>query len=395
MTKNIKVYFLAHKFHLTQHIGVLEAVRGSHRCTFEKNVAAADLMLVESSHLTDSRLLKLLEEYPEKPMIIINKADTARLSPTARTALSYPNVKFVYSGAVFKDKSLYNSPLPVQKGYEDHTCPLDRACDYHHFPTGYYNIILNETFKEFVEEDISKIWEDVSLELLDKIKCGPHTWMINPDPAHRFELYNKLHWDRMYDLKDEQRSVVINYIAQSWRGVPLIGTHRRSCIEEVQRILRSHYLEGAVNHYHATTEEGMKVTYQEPDGTILRGIDGTLTPVAEYQQLMEKSRIVVSPWGGGEWCQRDAEAMYAGAVLIKPLTDHIDIQPSIFQEGKTYVPCKVDFSDLEEKVLHILHNWSSYKPMRLEALKTIKTAWDLDKRINLLHNDLDIIFGGE
>jgi hypothetical protein len=89
---------------------------------------------------------------------------------------------------------------------------------------------------------------------------------------------------------------------------------------------------------------------------------GRVLPPEEYATLMRRSRICVSPWGWGETAFRDYEAMYAGCVLIKPRTDFIDSYPPI--DTRHYVPCAVDFSDLQEKVDHVLARWDHYAEMR-------------------------------
>jgi len=77
-------------------------------------------------------------------------------------------------------------------------------------------------------------------------------------------------------------------------------------------------------------------------------------PQKQYQQEMIASKICVSPFGYGEICWRDFEAVAYGCLLFKPSMDHVDSQPDIFQALRTYVPVKWDFSDLENKIDHYL-----------------------------------------
>jgi hypothetical protein len=67
-----------------------------------------------------------------------------------------------------------------------------------------------------------------------------------------------------------------------------------------------------------------------------------------YYQEMRSSRICVSPFGYGELCWRDFEAVLMGSLLIKPDMSHIRTEPNIFIPGETYVPVRWDFSDLAE-----------------------------------------------
>ena len=80
--------------------------------------------------------------------------------------------------------------------------------------------------------------------------------------------------------------------------------------------------------------------------------------VSPTQYLLElrNSKICFSPFGYGEGCHRDYEAVYGGALLLKPDMAHIQTNPDIFIPFKTYVPIDWRFIDLEAKVRHYLHH---------------------------------------
>jgi hypothetical protein len=69
-----------------------------------------------------------------------------------------------------------------------------------------------------------------------------------------------------------------------------------------------------------------------------------------YLNEMRASKICFSPFGYGEVCWRDYEAIMSGAVVLKQDMSHIETNPDIFVPWKTYVPIKWDLSDFEEKV---------------------------------------------
>jgi hypothetical protein len=64
---------------------------------------------------------------------------------------------------------------------------------------------------------------------------------------------------------------------------------------------------------------------------------------------MLHSRATLSPWGWGEYCYRDYQAIYAESVLIKPDTSFSDTWPALIP-NKHYIVCKNDFSDLKDCV---------------------------------------------
>jgi hypothetical protein len=67
-----------------------------------------------------------------------------------------------------------------------------------------------------------------------------------------------------------------------------------------------------------------------------------------YYEEMRRSRICVSPFGYGEICWRDFEAVLMGSLLVKPDMNHVRTEPNIFIPEETYVPVRWDFSDLAE-----------------------------------------------
>jgi hypothetical protein len=89
---------------------------------------------------------------------------------------------------------------------------------------------------------------------------------------------------------------------------------------------------------------------------VVIGTNGALGP-GLYLPMMLQTSIAVSPWGLGEYSYRDYEAILAGAVLVKPDSDHIaTFAPDIYQAGKYYAPCAADFSNLYDVVRSIMSN---------------------------------------
>ncbi len=74
----------------------------------------------------------------------------------------------------------------------------------------------------------------------------------------------------------------------------------------------------------------------------------------QYFSEIKSSKICFSPFGHGEGCHRDYEAVFGGALLFKPDMSHIETYPDIFVPYKTYVPLSWHFGDLEEKARHFV-----------------------------------------
>jgi len=73
------------------------------------------------------------------------------------------------------------------------------------------------------------------------------------------------------------------------------------------------------------------------------------TSQGAYNREIASSKIVLSPFGWGELCLRDFEAVLAGALLMKPDMSHLETWPDIFVPDETYAPFAWDASDLVEK----------------------------------------------
>ncbi|WP_306151004.1 glycosyltransferase [Roseovarius sp. MMSF_3281] len=86
----------------------------------------------------------------------------------------------------------------------------------------------------------------------------------------------------------------------------------------------------------------------------LRVAKGTGVSRPVFARELERSKACFSPFGYGELCWRDIEAIAAGCVLIKPDMSHLRTEPDLFRDGETYIACRWDFADLADKLTEIL-----------------------------------------
>jgi len=85
----------------------------------------------------------------------------------------------------------------------------------------------------------------------------------------------------------------------------------------------------------------------------LRGVaarTGTGIGHPRFLAELRQSKLCFSPFGYGEVCWRDYEAVLSGAVLVKQDMDHVVTDPDIFEAGETYVPVRWDMADFEDRV---------------------------------------------
>ena len=94
-----------------------------------------------------------------------------------------------------------------------------------------------------------------------------------------------------------------------------------------------------------------------------------------YLLEMLRSKIVFSPFGWGEVCFRDYEAVACGCLLIKPSMEHVATSPDIFVPGETYVPVKWDFSDLVPVIENCLANPARSAQIAANAKRVLKNYY--------------------
>jgi hypothetical protein len=90
-----------------------------------------------------------------------------------------------------------------------------------------------------------------------------------------------------------------------------------------------------------------------------------------YYEEMRSSRISVSPFGYGEICWRDFEAVLMGSLLVKPDMGHVRTEPDIFVPGETYVPVRWDFSDLAEVCARYLEDEEERNRITAQAYRVL------------------------
>lgn len=171
-------------------------------------------------------------------------------------------------------------------------------------------------------------------------------------PGPGYGAYNLMKWwignpPSMID----KRPIILNFAGTVTYGERKeIDFHRRGAIKAMERIPGNHFIRG-----------------------------GRPVPRGEYNVNLTKSKICVSPWGFGELAYRDYEAMYAGAVLVKPDSSFVKTWPNILINGVTYIPCKSDWSDLPKVVAWILDSWDDLAGMRVRNREVLVEHWNSDR----------------
>lgn len=107
-----------------------------------------------------------------------------------------------------------------------------------------------------------------------------------------------------------------------------------------------------------------------------------------YMRELRQSRMCFSPFGYGEVCWRDYEAVYSGALLIKPDMSHMVTAPDLFVPNETYVPIRWDFEDLDDVVASHLAD----EPRRLRIARNAYEAMHRFARSGRFVDQLERLF---
>jgi hypothetical protein len=95
---------------------------------------------------------------------------------------------------------------------------------------------------------------------------------------------------------------------------------------------------------------------------------------SRYWKELRNSKIGLSPFGWGEICYRDFEIFISGALLVKPLMNHLETFPNLYQENETYIPVSWDLLDLEEKLDHLITYYKSHQDVAAYGQEVYRKA---------------------
>jgi len=110
-------------------------------------------------------------------------------------------------------------------------------------------------------------------------------------------------------------------------------------------------------------------TLEKTNFNVVRRESGIRIPQEQFYRNMYNSKIITAPIGYGEMAVRDIEAASFGSVLIKPDMDYINSKPFVYENNETYISCKYDWSDVEDKITYILSNYNELQPYLVENMR--------------------------
>jgi len=206
---------------------------------------------------------------------------------------------------------------------------------------------------------------------------GDWNFGSTPDPVHIHKLVSG--WNLGVCFRNRKLLKLTSLVPLPWSLRP-IAINRRV---------------GAINR------AGKQEWYQFSRGKLLdeieplakkRRMTGTGRSIAKrYFAELGLSKITLSPFGWGEVCFRDYEAIACGSLLVKPDMSHLETSPDIYIPGETYVPIPWDFQGAAEVCEKYLNDPKKSKriiknarSVLLEYFNTDGFVQDIDKAMGAM-----------
>ena len=118
-------------------------------------------------------------------------------------------------------------------------------------------------------------------------------------------------------------------------------------------------------------------------------------PYNEYIDILRRSKMTLSPFGMGEVCFRDFEIIQFGSVMIKPDMSRVHTYPNIYIPYETYIPCKLDWSDLNDQIQYVLDNYNECKDIALNAQQIMQKSFTIENLLLYWYNMIKTFNGVE
>lgn len=278
-----------------------------------------DLIFIQKFNSTPPILKQLTKIAP-----VVIFGDEASTGTSAFQFLHIPGVIGYVKKQLLRDKNLYKWKYPRKR--------------YHYYMIGQ----LNDTMKSFKRLDRS-----INDDILKRVHLG---WSFAVSDRRGIEASNRpsfknrsidIHMSMTTKTKFKYEPIIAGLFDNHY------AFHRGSWEYEVNRIAKKYNLIQS----------------------------GRCKKELYYSKLL-LSKICIVPHGLGEVTFRDFEAISHGALMLHADMSHLEVWPDIYQPNQTYIPIKLDGSDLEEKILDIVHNYGKYIPIAKNAYDVLRNHRD-------------------
>ena len=231
--------------------------------------------------------------------------------------------KYVKKNGIFKNLDLYNNDLKGGRYYTD-----------------YY--INKYNLKDNVEYETSKL----DFKYKNKLIMG---WNIGVEDYFDFINFTRFHY--LYEFinfkvfnKRTYFFLLKNY--QEWK--------QDNNKKKINTVMNTSYNRNSISFQRKLFKKILNTKYR--DYVLKLGTLEKRLSLKNYYKLMQNTQIIICPHGWGEIGNREFLATKMGAAFIKPDMSYIDTWPNIYIKNETYIPCDLDFSNIEYLIDELSNN---------------------------------------
>ncbi len=111
----------------------------------------------------------------------------------------------------------------------------------------------------------------------------------------------------------------------------------------------------------------------------------------DYNRELLRARVTLSPFGYGEVCFRDFEAVSSGSTLVKPEMSYVETWPDVYRAGETCEYVRWDGSDLLETCRGLLDDGARARRLAENAFDAFRDAYgQIDEKVEQLLADFGL-----
>jgi hypothetical protein len=111
----------------------------------------------------------------------------------------------------------------------------------------------------------------------------------------------------------------------------------------------------------------------------------------QYMKEIRNSKSVTSPFGYGEICFRDFDAMANGSILLKPSMESLATYPDLYRSEETYIPLKWDLSDYSDVLNRVAKYDEKTRQIAQNAYVAIDRVYSRQGRVDLVRHICDVL----
>ena len=258
-----------------------------------------------------------------------------------------PYTDLFYTKALFKDRDLYRKPLYGKELYSDY---------YHRT----YGVIDPDWYDRPVVTDVAQ---------LDKLRLS---WNIG-----------------IGDYPRDQFRQRAGYMTARYTGIPVVKLFYRKHTVFTPEMNTGKYdihcRVGLISRPSISYQRKLILDTVKNDPSFLTD----MVPQRQFNQEIKHSKITISPFGWGELCLRDFEAVQNGSLMLKPDMSHLETWPNVFVPAETYVPFDWDVTNLRDIAHQYLNDESERKRITKNAFAAYTAALNsLDDRFAAIMKEI-------